>query len=130
METGRAQGSPTFGVQGRYTGGVTELYVAGRLVAGHGAGHPVWQTASDWRGASRLVVDLAGVSALDAGGLGALLRLRQSACRHGVPVMVRRAGPRVRRLLQLTGLDSVFGLAADTDRTTTGLAGVLLSRCA
>jgi anti-anti-sigma factor len=130
METGRGQGSPTFGVQGRYAGGVTELHVAGRLVAGHGAGHPVWQAASDWRGASRLVVDLAAVTALDASGIGALLRLRQSACRHGVPVVVRRAGPRARQVLRLTGLDGVFGLTADTNGTTTGLAGVLLSRCA
>jgi anti-anti-sigma factor len=129
METGRGQGSPTFGVQGRHTGGVTELYVAGPLVAGHGAAHPVWQAASDWRGASRLVVDLAGVTALDASGLGALLRLRQSACRHGVPVMLRRAGPRVRHLLQLTRLDGVFGATAETDRAI-ALTGMPLSRCA
>jgi anti-anti-sigma factor len=129
METGSGQGTPAFGIQGRYAGGVTELYPAGRLVAGHGAGHPVWQTAREWRGASRLVVDLAGVTALDAGGLGALLRLRQSACRHGVPVVVRRAGPRARRLLRLSGLDGVFGLT-DAGGTTTGQPGVLLSRCA
>lgn len=129
METGIETGTPAFGVQGRYADGVTELYVAGRLVAGHGAAHPVWQAASDWRGASRLVVDLAGVTALDASGLGALLRLRQSACRHGVPVMLRRAGPRVRQLLQLTRLDGVFRLTAETDGAT-GLTGLLLSRCA
>jgi anti-anti-sigma factor len=129
METGRLQGSPAFGVQGRHAGGVTELVAAGRLVAGHGAGHPVWQTARDWRGASRLVVDLAGVTALDASGLGALLRLRQSACRHGVPVVVRRAGPRVRQLLRLTRLDGVFGLTVESGGATTG-PGVLLSRCA
>lgn len=128
METGIETGTPAFGVQGRYADGVTELYVAGRLVAGHGAAHPVWQAASDWRGASRLVVDLAAVTALDAGGLGALVRLRQSACRHGVPVVVRRAGPRVRQLLRLTGLDGVFGLAVETAGAATG--PVLLSRCA
>lgn len=130
METDSGQGAPVFGVQGRFSGGVTELYAAGRLVVGIGANHPVWQAAREWRGASRVVVDLAGVTALDAGGLGALLRLRQSACRHGVPVVVRQAGPRVRRLLQLTRLDGVFGLTTDTDGTAAGRLGALLSRCA
>lgn len=130
METGSGQGSPAFGVQGKFIGGVTELHAAGRLVAGHGAGHPVWQAAREWRGAAQLVVDLAGVTAIDASGLGALLRLRQNACRHGVPVTVRRAGPRVRRLLRLTRLDGVFGLTGDTDGTGSGPAGVLWSRCA
>lgn len=121
METGSGQATPRFGVQGRYAGGVTELYAAGRLVAGGGAGDPVWQAARQWRGASRVVVDLAGVTAIDAGGLGALLRLRQSAGRDGVPVIVRQAGPRVRRVLQLVGLDGIFGLRGETAPTATGL---------
>ena len=95
METGSEQAASALAVDARYGGGATELCVAGRLVAGGGAGHPVWQAAREWRGAVRVVLDLAGVTALDAGGVGALLRLRQSAGRHGVPVTIRRAGPRV-----------------------------------
>ena len=129
METVIETGTPAFGVQGRHAAGVTELYAAGRLVAGGGAGHPVWQTAREWRGAVRVVLDLAGVTALDAGGVGALLRLRQSAGRRGVPVTIRRAGPRVRRVLQLTHLDGVFGLTAGSGHTPTGASG-LLCRCA
>ena len=91
METVIATGTPAFGVEGRHAGGVTALRAAGRLVAGVGAGHPAWQTARDWRGASRVVVNLAGVTAIDAGGVGALLRLRQSAGRHGVPVTIEAA---------------------------------------
>jgi anti-anti-sigma factor len=100
-----------FGVDGRHCGGVTVLRAAGRLVAGAGAGHPVWQ-AREWRGAARLVVELDAVTALDAGGVGALLRLRQHAGRHGVPVEIASAAPRVRRVLELTRLDRVFGLPA------------------
>jgi len=110
METVIDQGAPAFGVEGRHSAGVTALHAFGRLVVGAGAGDPAWQTARDWRGASRVVVDLAGVTAIDAGGIGALLRLRQSAARYGVPVTIAAAAPRVRRVLQLCRLDSVFGL--------------------
>ena len=138
METAVGTAVPGFGVEGRHAGGVTALRAVGRLVAGVGAGHPAWQAARDWRGASRVVLDLCGVTAIDAGGLGALLRLRHSAGRHGVPVVIERAGPRVRRLLQLTRLDAVFGLPVPgTEQRSvpgTGLAPVLvggaLSRCA
>ena len=127
METGSGQG--VFGVEGRYAGGITELRAIGRLVAGGGASHPVWQTGREWRGTLRVVVDLAEVTALDAGGIGALLRLRASAGRHGVPVIVRQAAPRVRRLLQLTHLEGLFGLATETG-SIAALVGGPLSRCA
>jgi len=110
METGIDSAAPAFGVEGRHSAGVTALKASGRLVAGVGAGHPAWHTARDWRGAARVVVDLAGVTAIDAGGVGALLRLRQSAARHGVPVTIAAAAPRVRRVLQLFRLETVFGL--------------------
>jgi anti-anti-sigma regulatory factor len=127
METG--SGQEVFGIEGRYSGGITELRGIGRLVAGGGASHPVWQTGREWRGALRVVVNLAEVTALDAGGLGALLRLRESAGRHGVPVVVRQAAPRVRRLLQLTRLDGVFGLATESG-SIAAMGGGPLSRCA
>ncbi len=103
-------GAPAFGVRGRHSAGVTVLTAVGRLVTGVGAADPMWQTARDWRGATRVVVDLAGVTAIDAGGAGALLRLRHSAARVGVPVTIAAAAPRVRRVLHLLHLDTVFGL--------------------
>jgi anti-anti-sigma factor len=127
METG--SGAGVFGVEGRYADGVTELRAIGRLVAGGGASHPVWQTGREWRGARHVVVNLAEVTALDAGGLGALLRLRESAGRHGVPVVVRQAPPRVRRLLRVTRLDGPFGLATETGAIA-AIVGGPLSRCA
>jgi anti-anti-sigma factor len=141
METVIETGTPAFGVEGRHSGGVTALRAVGRLVAGAGAGHPAWQAARDWRGASRVVVNLASVTAIDAGGVGALLRLRQSAARHNVPVIVEAAAPRVRRVLQILHLDDVFGLPGSmvpgTEQRSvpgTGLArhlsGGALCRCA
>ncbi|MGD9903748.1 MAG: STAS domain-containing protein [Vicinamibacterales bacterium] len=121
--------APGFGVDGRHAAGVTALKATGRLVAGSGAGHPAWQLGRDWRGAAEVVVDLADVSALDAGGVGALLRLRQSAARHGVPVTIAAAGPRVRRVLQLCRLDALFGLADPSRRLPRPDLGALC-RCA
>lgn len=118
--------TPAFGVEGRHSSGVTVLRAAGRLVVGAGAGHPVWHTSREWRGAAKLVVELDGVTALDAGGLGALLRLRHSAGRQGVPVVIASAAPRVRRLLQLTRLDRLFGLPAETRRAGARLGTGLL----
>ena len=140
METVIVTGTPAFGVEGRHSGGTTALRAVGRLVVGVGAGHPAWQTTRDWRGAARVVVNLAGVTAIDAGGVGALLRLRQSAGRHGVPVIVEAAAPRVRRVLQILHLDDVFGLRASRvpgteQRSVPGtglgsLVGGALCRCA
>jgi ABC-type transporter Mla MlaB component len=127
METG--SGSRVFGVEGRYAGGTAELRAVGRLVAGGGASHPVWHTGREWRGARRVEVNLAGVTALDAGGLGALLRLRDRAARQGVPVVIGTAAPRVRRVLQLTHLDGAFGLTTETGPIA-AMVGGPLSRCA
>ena len=112
METVIGKATPAFGVEGRHKDGVTALRACGRLVVGVGAGHPTWQTARDWRGAARVVLDLRAVTAIDAGGLGALLRLRQTASRHGAAVTIAAAAPRVRRVLELTRLDGVFGLSS------------------
>lgn len=129
MECVIGAGTPAFGVEGRHSAGVTALRAFGRLVVGAGAGHPAWQTARDWRGASRVVVDLAGVTAIDAAGVGALLRLRQSAARHGVPVTIAAAAPRVRRVLQILRLDSL--LAPGTEHCSVPGTGFgALCRCA
>jgi anti-anti-sigma factor len=130
METGIARATPGFRVEGRYADGVTALRASGRLVAGVGAGDTAWQSARDWRGARRIVVDLGAVTAIDAGGVGALLRLRQSAQRHGAAVTIAAASARVRRVLQLTRLDGVFGLVPATPSDPLGLLGGLLCRCA
>ena len=129
MESVIATGTPDFGVEGRHSAGVTALTVVGRLVAGVGAGHPAWQTGRDWRGASRVVVDLAGVTAIDAGGVGALLRLRQSAARAGVPVTIAAAAPRVRRVLQILRLDSLL-VPGTEHRSVPGTSLAALCRCA
>ena len=55
----------------------------------------------------RLVLDLADVPFVDSTGLSALVR----AYRHlppGCPMVLRRASPRVARVLGITGVDTLF----------------------
>jgi anti-anti-sigma factor len=53
-------------------------------------------------------LDLAGVGFVDSAGLGALLSLRERAHQNGIPLAITRASDPVRRLLELTGSDSVL----------------------
>ena len=130
MDTAIEEATPAFGVESRYTGSVAALRAVGRLVVGVGAGHPVWHKLRKFGQTSRVVIDLRGVTAIDAGGVGELVRLRQSAARVGVPVVVEAAGPRVRRVLRLTRLDTVFGLVPSSAPTGAGVQGCLLCQCA
>ena len=52
-----------------------------------------------------VVVDFAGVTFLDASGLGALARASERAEQHGDGVIVINAGPLARRMFELTELD-------------------------
>jgi anti-anti-sigma factor len=82
------------------------------LVAGAGADAAVWAAAGAVGHAHQVLLDLRDVTAIDARGVGRLVSLRQALGRHGVGVTVWAAAPRVRRVLQLTGLDAIFGIAS------------------
>lgn len=55
-----------------------------------------------------LTVDLGGVTFLDSTGLSALVYAHQRARDEGIPFAVTDPQPQVRRLLDVTGLLSVF----------------------
>ena len=55
-------------------------------------------------------LDLAGVEAIDAAGLGLLVSLRTLGCVVGFGFQVRNPVPRVRTLLKLTRLESVLDI--------------------
>ena len=92
--------------------GVSTVRVAGRLVAGVGAEHPAWTQVPVGDGATQVVVDLRDVTAIDAGGLGGLLRLRHMLARRGARLTIEAASPRVARVLRLARLDAVLGIAS------------------
>jgi anti-sigma B factor antagonist len=56
-------------------------------------------------GASRLVVDMSGVTFCDSSGLGALLDVRRVAGDAGVAMVLRAVTRQVARLLDLTDAD-------------------------
>ena len=56
----------------------------------------------------QVVLDLAGASRIDAGGLGVLLELRGWAEANSIRFKLLNVMPKVQRILELTRLDRVF----------------------
>lgn len=56
-----------------------------------------------------LVIDLAAVGFVDSAGLGALVRLRNTAEAGGQQIVLANVSPQVRRLLTITGMLDLFG---------------------
>lgn len=59
-------------------------------------------------GGGRLVLDFSGVGFCDAGGLGALVGVRNELRARGGELSLARVRPQQWRLFQITGLDKVF----------------------
>ena len=57
------------------------------------------------RGRCRLVLDLGSVEFMDSAGIGVLIEARSRLRDVGGGMFIQAAGPRVRRVLELTGLD-------------------------
>jgi anti-sigma B factor antagonist len=96
----------------RFVNGVVLLDLKGRLTTG---------AADLGRGSLRVAVaeltaggcvdialNLAGLTALDAGGLGELVLALRAAREHGGRLTLVAPLPRVRRMLAVTRLDTVF----------------------
>ena len=82
--------------------GEVDLYTAPRLQA---------ELASLVRdGAGRVVVDLSGVEFCDSTGMNVLLSAMKRLREHGGSLELASPRPAVRRILQVTGLDTVFSV--------------------
>lgn len=84
-------------------------------------------------------LDLARVTTVDAGGLGAMLELREWTEAKGIRFELTNVTARIRMLLELTRLDSVFQIAAGVEffpavsrsrRTALAVPGPRLASCA
>jgi anti-anti-sigma factor len=116
----------SFGVHVTGTGGTRVIHAAGRLVTGAGADAPEWAATGGLGHLDHVLIDLGDVTAIDAGGVGRLIGLRQSLARRGTRLTITSASARVRRVLCLTRLDAIFGIASGCAAgATTGLC-----RCA
>ena len=79
----------------------------GRIVAGD-AGSILRNAVLSQRHCRMLVIDLARVERIDAGGLGVLLSLRESARSSAIMFKLMNATRKVEEILELTHLERVF----------------------
>ena len=94
--------------------GVTVLTLTGDLVIGEPeATFKKTVTRLLEEGKTRLLVDLEGVGFLDSSGLGALVRALTNSQKEGGQTKLVHVGPQIRKLLEMTKLDSVFELHDD-----------------
>ena len=103
----------------RNLGDVAVVSVQGRIVNGETAslreavGSEV--VARPQSRGRAIVLDLARVSAVDASGLGLMLELREQAERRGVRFKLMNANKFVKRIFEVTRLDSVFEVSSAID---------------
>jgi anti-sigma B factor antagonist len=88
-------------------GDTSVLRCQGRIVAGD-AGSILRSALLSQRQTTMLVIDLARVERIDAGGLGLLLGLRESARSNAIMFKLMNATKRVEEILELTHLQHVF----------------------
>jgi anti-sigma B factor antagonist len=100
----------------REDGPVTIVTVSGDLVIGD-AETTFKKTVTRLleEGRVNLLVDLSGVGFLDSSGLGALVRALTNSQKEGGQTKLLNAGPQIRKLLQMTKLDSVFEIHEDLE---------------
>lgn len=67
------------------------------------------------QGRVNLLIDLSAVKFLDSSGLGALVRAMTTSQNEGGQTKLLGAGPQVRKLLEMTKLDSVFEMYDDLE---------------
>ena len=71
----------------------------------------------------RVIIDMSGVEFCDSTGMNVLLSCLRRARERGGDLEIAAPKPAVRKILQVTGLDSVFTLVEDTDpRGSVGLS--------
>ena len=66
-------------------------------------------------GASVVVLDLARVNGVDAGGLGSLLELREWTQSKGIEFRLVNVTKLVKQVLEITRLDAVFEISSEED---------------
>jgi anti-anti-sigma factor len=64
-------------------------------------------------GANTLILDLADIDLIDAGGLGALLELREWTQLTGIEFKLMNVIGRIRQVFEITRLDSVFDITSE-----------------
>lgn len=100
-------------VQPRNSGTAVIFYLQGQIVNGE---TDVLKNAVAFQpNVSAVILDLAGVNIIDAGGLGAILELREQANLKGIRFELMNLNKWVRYVLELARLDSVFDVKTEVE---------------
>ena len=115
-------------VQTRNSGNVAVLCVQGRIVRGET--EVLRNAVLAQRNVSVVLLDLARVRTIDAGGLGVLLELRQHTESRGIEFRLKNVTKLVRQVLEITRLDEVFRIRTAVAAITRRPAVFATSACA
>ena len=96
-------------VRAEQSGGARILHCTGRLVRGNET-NTLREAVTSRDKQGRLILDFAGISTVDAAGLGTLVALYQWARDRRVELQLINLTERVQNLLRLTGLDEVLSI--------------------
>ena len=99
-------------VKAEELGAVTILHFEGRIVNGI-ATTILRESVLNRAGAKTLILDFALVDLIDAGGLGALLELREWTQLTGIELKLMNVIRRVCQVFEITRLDSVFYIMSE-----------------
>ena len=100
-------------VQPRNSGTAVIFYLQGQIVNGE---TDILKNAVAFQpNVSAVILDLADVNLLDAGGLGVLLQLREQAKSRGIRFELMNLNKWVRYVLELSRLDSVFEIRSEVE---------------
>ena len=100
-------------VRAKNLGTVAILCLQGRIVNGETTA--LRQAVDSQSDVSAVVLDLAGVNTIDAGGLGVMLELRQQTQAKGIHFKLMNVTKLVSRVLEITRLNSVFEITSGAE---------------
>ena len=102
-------------------GSIAILCLQGRMVRGETAA--LRNTVLSLSEVSTVVLDLARVSTIDAGGLGVMLELREQTQSKGIEFRLINVTRLVSQILRITRLDSVFKVTSGAELSSAGSHG-------
>ena len=112
-------------VHAKNLGSVAVLCLRGRIVNGETA--TLREAVNSQLNVNAVVLDLARVSTIDAAGLGVMLELRDQAESKGVRFQLMNVTTLVRRVLEVTRLDSVFEITSGREELAVTAQGPQIS---
>jgi len=109
-------------VHARNLGNVAFLCMQGQIV--NGETETLRKAVYSQSDVSTVVLDLAQVSTVDAGGLGVMLELREQVQAKGISFKIMNVSKLVGQVLEVTRLDSVFEVTSGAGSEGCGCSAV------